>query len=263
MPALRELQRALGAAIADAGQTPAAAPLFRGAPNAIPERLAVYRGNVFGNCLNALAAAYPIVCKIVGTEFFDATARAYVRAHPSASGDLNEYGAALAEFLVAFQHTRDLPYLPDVARMEWLAHRAYYAADSAPFDPARLAGLPSDRWAALRPVLAPACALLVSDWPLAHLWTVHQDGYAGELDVDLDAGPDRILVHRPRWKAEVRALAAGDYRFLAAAQAGATLGDALEAAVSDDSGFDPAGVLARWLEAGVVVDFAEPGEKRE
>jgi hypothetical protein len=262
MPALHELQRALGGAIADGGRTAAAAPLFRGPAEAVPARLAAYRGNVFGNCANALAAAYPIVRKIVGKEFFEATAREYARAHPSTSGDLNEYGDALPAFLAVFPHTRDLPYLPDVARMEWLAHRAYYAADAAPFDPTRLAGLPPERWIALRPLLAPGCALLASDWPLARIWTVHQDDYAGEFDIDLDAGPDRILVHRPRWTAAVRAIGAGDHRFLAAALENARLGDALEAAAAADSAFEPAAALARWVEAGVIVDLVEPPEKR-
>jgi len=261
MPALRELQHGLGAAIADAAQAAAAAPLFRIAPDRLSARLAVYRGNAYGNWINALAGAYPIVRRIVGAEFFEATARAYARACPSTSGDLNEYGAALPEFLAAFPHTQDLPYLPDVAAMEWLAHRAYYAADAAPFDPARLAGVPPQRWAALRLALAPACALLASDWPLARLWTVHQDDYRGPIDVDLAAGPDRVLVHRPRWRADVWSIGCGDYRFLAEARNGATLGDALEAAAGEaDAGFDPARALARWFEAGVVVDLAEREE---
>ena len=261
MPALRELQHELGAAIADAARTATAAPLFRGSPDAVPARLAVYRGNAYGNWINALAGAYPIVRKIVGVEFFEAAAREYARSHASTSGDLNGYGAAMPAFLAGFAHTQDLPYLPDVARMEWLAHRAYYAADAVPFDPARLTGLPPERWIGLRPVLAPACALLASDWPLARIWAVHQDGYAGAIDVDLGAGPDRVLVHRPRWRAEVRSIGPGDYRFLAAARDGATLAGALEAAVAaGDSAFDPAGALARWVAAGVLVDLAEPEE---
>ena len=97
-------------------------------------------------------------------------------------------GERLAAFVAAFPHTQDLPYLPDVARMEWLAHRAYYAADGTAFDPARLAGVPPSRWIDLRPALAPACALLESDWPLARIWTVHQDDFAGAIDVALGAG---------------------------------------------------------------------------
>ena len=211
--------------------------------------LAVYRGNAFGNWAQALAGAYPIVRKIVGEEFFEGLARAYARAHPSASGDLNEYGAALAEFVAVFPHTQDLPYLPDVARMEWLAHRAYYAADAKPFD---FEILKTSSPETLRLALAPACTLLASDWPLARIWTVHQDDYEGEIDVDLGSGPDRILVYRPKWRAQVRSLAPGDYRFLDSARQAKSLGEALEAALAEDPGFAPSLALAGWVDAGVI-----------
>jgi uncharacterized protein len=211
-----------------------------------PPGMAVYRGNVFGNWAQALESAYPIVRKIVGEEFFRGLAREYARLHPSASGDLNEYGAQLAGFVAEFPHTQDLPYLPDVARMEWLAHRAYYAADAEPF------GFGTVNESSCL-ALAPACALIVSDWPLARIWTVHQDDYQGEIDVDLGSGPDRILVHRPKWRAQVRSLAPGDYRFLDMARQGKTLGEALEAAAAEDPGFDPALALAGWVDAGAVI----------
>ncbi len=142
MPSLLEAQRQFSAALLGAGG---------------PSRMAVYRANAFGNWAAALAGAYPMVQRIVGTDCFAALARAYAVQHPSVSGDLHEYGAELAPFLDGHAGVRDLPYLADVARMEWLAHLAYYAADPAPFDFSR----PTD----VR--LAPACSLLRSDWPLA------------------------------------------------------------------------------------------------
>jgi hypothetical protein len=210
-----------------------------------PEGMAAYRGNVLGNWSRALAGAYPVVRKIVGEEFFRALAREYARVHPSRSGDLNEYGERFADFVAAFEHTRDLPYLPDVARMEWLAHRAHYAPDPAPFT---LEGLGESS----RLRLTPPCALLASDWPLGSIWTVHQDDYEGEINVDLRAGPDRILVHRPRWRVLVRSLAPGEHRFLQAAARGETLGDALEAALAEDAEFQPSLALAGWVDAGVI-----------
>jgi hypothetical protein len=207
--------------------------------------MTVYRANVFGNWSQALAGAYPIVRKIVGEEFFEGMTREYARAHPSTSGDLNEYGAQLAEFVTGFPHTQDLPYLPDVARMEWLAHRAYYAADPGPLELGAV-----DGHSRLR--LTPACALLASGWPLGRIWTVHQDDYEGEIDVDLASGPDRILVHRPRWRCLVRSLASGDYRFLLSAARGEALGDALEAATAEDRDFQPSLALAGWVDAGVI-----------
>ncbi|OGA16241.1 MAG: hypothetical protein A3H32_07710 [Betaproteobacteria bacterium RIFCSPLOWO2_02_FULL_63_19] len=252
MPSLHELQARFAAALNDAKQTQPATRLFSGPRAMTLARLAIYRGNVHGNRANALAGAYPIARKIVGDEFFDAMAREYARGHRSRCGDLNEYGEYFPDFVAAFPHTADLPYLPDVVRMEWLAHRAYYAADPAPFDASALAGLPTERYGGLRPRLAGGCALLESAWPLGRIWTLHQDDYGGAFEIDLDAGPDRVLIHRPAWRVQVCSLAPGDFRFLESASCGATLDDAFEAAAAADADFDLSRALTRWIDARVI-----------
>jgi hypothetical protein len=239
MRSLPELQHAL--AIAVLGREPD-----------VPWGIAAHRNNAFGNWAGALAGAYPIVRKIVGTGFFAALAREYAREYPSTSGDLREYGAHLPSFAAAFPQTQDLPYLPGVARMEWLAHLAHFAPDALPFDVALLAGLRVDSCAALRPRLVPGRALLESDWPLARIWEVHQDDYRGTVTVEFGLGPYRVLIHRPRWRVEVSPLSAGDYRFLDGACRGEPLGELLEAAVLIDPAFDPSVVLARWVSLGVL-----------
>jgi hypothetical protein len=182
-----------------------------------------------------------VVRKIVGEAFFAAVARNHARTHPSRSGDLNEYGASLAQFLESDPEVQDLPYLPEVARLEWLVHRAYFAADTARFDLSRPTQVR----------LAPACALVESDWPVASIWEAHQEGGRPEL-VNLAAGPGRALVHRPDWRVEVTALRPGDFRFLECLQAGEPLGAALEAAVSEDAAFVPHLALSTWVHAGVL-----------
>jgi hypothetical protein len=229
----------------------------RSVSTAAHARYAVYRGNVRASCAKALAAAYPIVRKIVGEAFFDALAARFIDECPSRSGDLNRYGAEMAGFLERFGEVQDLPYLPDVARMEWCAHGVYFDADTPAFDGGRLAALAAHA-ERLVVELAPSCRLLRSAWPLARLWAVHQDDYAGPIEVDLQAGADRVLVYRPRWRAEVRSLARPDFAFLEACSRGARLGDALDAACAADPLFDPSTVLARWIGARVVaaVDVA-------
>jgi uncharacterized protein len=214
-------------------------------------RYAVYRGNVRANCGKALAGAYPIVRKIVGDSFFEALAARFIAEHPSASGDLNQYGAEMAAFLGVFEPVLDLPYLADVARMEWLAHRAYFAGDTADFHAQRLAALAGEA-ERLYATLAASCGLLASDWPLGRIWTVHQDDYSGSVDVDLCRGGERILVHRPHWGCLVQALAPGDFAFLSSCAAGAELGCALEAACAADADFQPGQALARWIDARVI-----------
>ena len=239
MPSLREAQRAFAGALLERSR----------------ERswgMSVYRGNAIGNWSGALANAYPIVRKIVGVEFFDAMVRAYAFEHPSRSGDLNEYGGHLPDFVAAYPDTQDLPYLPDVARMEWLAHLSHYAPDALPFDAAALAKLRPENYAALRPSLAPGSALMKSHWPLGRIWTVHQDDYMGDPAVDLSTGVDWILLHRPRWRVEVLSIALGDYRLLACASRDEPLGELLEAVLTLDPSFDPSSALARWVHAGVL-----------
>jgi len=230
---------------------------FAGDAQLVRRRFGLYRGNVRANVGRALAAAYPVVRQLVGDEFFDALGREYARAQPSTGGDLNAFGHAFAAFLADFPHVADLPYLPDVARLEWLAHCAHFAADAAPCDAGQLAAIPPERCAALVPRLHPACALMASPYPVATIWRVHQPEHAGEIAVDLDAGGERVLVYRPRWRVAVAALDAGAAAFLGAAARGMALGAALDAAYAADRTFAPDGALARFVADAVIVDFVE------
>jgi uncharacterized protein len=254
-PETQTLQRGFVAAIGDASRSDVILPALRGDAERMRGRLAVYRGNTRANWLKALRGAYPIVAQLVGDEFFAGLAREYGRAHPSTSGDLNEFGDGLANFVDAFAPAQSLPYLPDVARMEWLAHSAYYAANAPVYDLSRLAALAEADYAALCCVPAPAVAVLASRWPLARIWAAHQTDFAGDIAVDLEAGPDWVLIHRPQFKVVVSALTAGEFAFLRACVRGATLAPALAAATAAGDGFDLGAALAGWARESVIADF--------
>ncbi len=219
------------------------------------KRLAIYRANIAANATGALAAIYPIVRTLVGAEFFAGLAQAYSAAHPSASGDLNELGAQLADFLPAFAPAQSLPYLPDVARLEWLVHRAHYAADHAPLDVTALADFAEDDYARLTITLHPAVGVLSSAYPLFRIWEVHQDDYRGDLAVDLGGGGEHVVVYRPQFRAAVARLSTGEAVFLAAVARGALLGTALADALNHDPHFNFAASLQNWARANIVVDL--------
>ena len=127
----------------------ATVPAERGA-----ERLAIYRRAVFANYRNALGATYPVVKKLVGEPFFHAAVDAFVLAHPSVSGDLNVYGGEFGAFLAGYGPAAALPYLPDVARLEWAMDEASRAADDDASPDAVLAA-----FAAVTPERLPALRL--------------------------------------------------------------------------------------------------------
>ncbi len=231
---------------------------FAGDDATVRRRLGIYRGNVQANAHKALRAAYPIVARIVGDEFFAGLSNAFAAAVPSASGDLNEYGAEFAAFIASFEPASALAYLPDVAGMEWLVHRAHYAADAPPLDLSRLADVAPERYGDLRFRIAPGVALRESRWPIARIWEVHQPGFGDEFSVDLDAGPERALVLRPRFRVQVRALSPGAFAFLRACDAGDALADAVARAQATEPAWRPDAELPRLVADRVLVDFALP-----
>jgi len=226
------------------------AHLFRGDPARIERRFGLYRGNLTGVWDKALGAAYPVLRQLVGDPFFTALARAYGRAYASTSGDVNAFGAALPAFLDDFPHTQDHPYFPALARLEWSVHTAHYATDTAALDPARLAELDPARLDTLMLALRPGARLFQSTWAVGAIWQAHQHDAPGALDGPLDT-PSHLLVHRPRWRVEVRTLDRGAFAALSAIDAGQPLGAALETGLIADQHLDPEMLISDWLTLGL------------
>ena len=260
MPSLREVQRGFAAATM-LGDTGALAGLGIVAGALDPAaRIAIYRNNALGNYRKTLAATYPVVQRLVGAPFFNAAIDAFVRAHPSPRGDVNRYGGELARFLAAYPAARELPYLPDVARLEWAIDQANIAADAPPFDPAALRAVPEDALGELRFVLHPSAQFVVSDYPIFHIWQVNQPGHAGDDRVDLGEGGDMLLVRRAADGVLIERLAAGEHAFLAALAGNRSLNDATGRASGVEPSFDLAGALRRHVTAGSLVAFLPPSD---
>ena len=97
---------------------------------------------------------------------------------------------SLADFLAACTHTQGLPYLPDLARLEWAVHEAEIAADAN---------------GASALLYAPGTRVLASPYPIADLWLAHQDGAALAPEA-IDWRAQGALVHRDGYAVRVAAL---------------------------------------------------------
>jgi hypothetical protein len=252
-PSLRELQQAFaGAVLQDA-----TAVLTHVRDGAFPaaRRMQVYRNNTLANLTEALAACYPVVRRLVGNGYFDYAADGYIRRHPPASGNLHDFGAAFADFLAALESTRALPYLADVARLEWAWQRAYHAADACALSGEALAAVKPDKYENLVFRLHPSAQLLDSPFPCLRIWNVNQPDYRGADVVDLNEGAQRLLVIRRRLDIQIEPLGLGEHRLLQAFAAARTLGAANESAAAADPAFDLGTVLNRHVAAGTLVGF--------
>jgi len=256
MSELLACQRAVAAVLRDGPESTQANRWLAGDAALLSQRLAIYRANGAATAIKALTASCPVLLQVVGDEFFGGLARAYLRARPSTSGNLHEFGRGFADFLAEFPHARSLPYLSDLARLEWLVHEAYGAADVTPWDPAGVAAVAPELQGRLRFEWAAGTALMHSDFPIANIWTIHQAGYAGEFAVDWSAA-ERALVAREGLAVRVYAVTAGDAAFMAVALAGGTLDDAATAALGADPAFDLGALLARAIASNLICGIVD------
>jgi hypothetical protein len=101
------------------GRYGAIAAAVRPGPLAAGEVLAIHRNTALHGLVNALRLGHPTVDALVGRDFFDQAAREFVEAHPPSSAWLTGYGEGLAGFLEGYGPASDLPYLGDVARLDF------------------------------------------------------------------------------------------------------------------------------------------------
>jgi hypothetical protein len=253
MPSLRELQQDFADAVLG---PPGLSPAFAASSSDTgAERLAIYRNALFANYRGALSATYPVVKRLTDAPFFHAAVDAFAHAHPSTSGDLNLYGDAFARFLAAYPPAAQLPYLPDVARLEWAIDEAQRTPDAPRVPEAVLAALsiaPAQRLPALELPLEPSCRLIRSTYPILHLWQVNQPDYQGDTRVSLDEGADRLLVRRDADGISLQRLAAGEFAWLAALADASTLAAAIDAAQAADPDFDLGSTLRAHIQAGTI-----------
>ncbi|MBD1559635.1 DUF2063 domain-containing protein [Vibrio sp. S9_S30] len=101
------------------------------------ERLQIYRNNFVIGLSEVMEATYPKVLALVGEECFQQLARRHVLTHPLTEGDVSGYGEGFADTIRQFDPViATVPYLPDMADMEWkldLSDMALSLAEEKPY----------------------------------------------------------------------------------------------------------------------------------
>jgi hypothetical protein len=263
MPGLADLQREFAAALRDPRRPP---PVQVRGPGFTPDvrRFDVHRNNMTVSLVEALEASYPAVRRLVGEEYFSAVAREFVREHPPRSPVLLHYGSGFGDFLEAFPSAVGVPYLGDVARLEWARVVALHAADAEPDALTSLAGIPERDLEGLLLRLHPSLTLVSSRWPVASLWRACCEA-VGSDEVRMDE-PQQVAVLRPAWQVTMHTLPAGCAGFARLLQRGLGLGEAAtrltQGAGERHPDFDLADALGRLFGMGAVAAMDLPPQHR-
>jgi Putative DNA-binding domain len=228
---LLEFQRDFAAAIA----APADGPMR------------VYCNTVLSGCVEALRANYPLVARLLGDEMFDAVAAGFAAACPPRQPILALYGDSFADWIEVQSWAADVPYLPDLARIERMYIEALFAADCRAMTMYDVAG--QKDWEALHLRLHPGTCF---DWlttPALSIWLAQREGIDGNLQFDWRA--EGVLVTRPELEVQTVALDRAGHRFLFGIRAGESIGDAAIATANLYPETDIGSLFTSFVNAGV------------
>jgi len=210
------------------------------------KRFDVYRNNVAVSLTEALETAFPVIHKLVGTDFFRAMAGVYLRSHPPTSPLMMFYGEAMPDFLTGFAPAQSVPYLPDVARLELALRHSYHAADSTPIAPDALAQIAPDALPDVIFAFAPSVHVIPSRYPLHSIWVANTTG--GDIAKTAQA----CLVTRPEFDPAADPLSPEQAAVMQSLITGTPLGQALHAG---GAGFDLGPLLGLLLTRNALISL--------
>ena len=201
-----------------------------------PERLAIYRNNFLIGLGEALKANFPVTLQLLGTDFFEQTARRFVLSHPPQRPCLFEYGAGFADYLRDLPPLATRPYIVDMARFEFARVAAYNAPAEPAITPETLIGLSPEQLEAL-PIRRARHALIVAvRAPVLALWQAHQAAEPDFAAIDMTPKSYVLLVCRPDQTLMYQELELSASAFLLAAEHETSLGIAAAQCGAIDDG---------------------------
>jgi hypothetical protein len=212
--------------------------------------MAVYRNTVIHGAVEALRANYPVVEQIIGDEMFEHVAVDFAATCPPRHPVLAGYGAEFADWLTHQNWIADLPYLPDVARVDRLHLDCLLAPDEEPLSResiARINRLPNG---SLR--LHPAARFTWLSTPAMTIWLAHQGPVPSEIAPEwksegaLFARPTPFVIHSPR-------IGPAAHRMLSGTRLGETLSACISAASRLYPNEDCTAVFASLVNLGAFV----------
>jgi hypothetical protein len=189
--------------------------------------IAVYRNTVFHGAVEALRANFPVVDQILGAEMFEHVAVDFVSTCPPRVPVLALYGAEFADWLTHQEWVGDLPYLPDVARVDRLHVESLLSADREPASPEEAMRACSGTSRSL--LLHPAIRFSWLSTPAMSIWLAHQGPVPSRIAPEwkpegaLFARPSPFVIHAPR-------IGPAAHRILSGMRFGETLGTSMASA---------------------------------
>ena len=251
MSSLRDLQNRFGEFLSGSGELDAGC--FTDAR--LAQNASIHRNNVNHAHAAALAANFPAVRSLLGEQCFDVMAALYCSTTPTTCAVLAEYGGDVPAFIEGRTEFAELPFLSDVARLEWAANLSLHAACDKSLTPEGLALLaqPAGTDADVHLTPVSSLQLLATPYPAEAIRRAAIENDADRLS-RIAAAPQWLATYRTLAGLRIESLTSGEFSLLSSLGRSSRLSPAFAEALAVDPALQLPETIGRFLQLGLLAE---------
>jgi hypothetical protein len=152
-------------------------------PFTVPQLMSLYRNNFYISLSEYLLNCFPTVEALVGEAFFSQLAKAFILKCPLECASVEFYGAGFSEFIAGCEQAYSVPYLADIAQLDWAFDQAKSVVVFDDFPFAQLQLLNEHQQLRLYFQLQPKLKLMASNFPALSIWQGVKKGNLDNIDM--------------------------------------------------------------------------------
>ena len=160
----------------------------------IETRLKIYQTNFILSLTESLRTIYPVVERLVGEEFFIFLSKSYIKKYPPKKPNLNIYGNQMANLISDSEECKNVPYLSDIAKLEWARHIAYFSKDVESLSIKVLETIPKKNLEQITLTIHPSATLIKSKFTIFHIWELKQEENSDFSDINIYDNEHGIVI---------------------------------------------------------------------
>jgi len=220
------------------------------------KRLEVYREGYLARTKEALKEVYETLEHVMGDAAFTQVAEEYAQAFPSEDYNLNHKGRHLSQYFNQTKRFKDLPFLSDLAALEWSIATAFHAPHEPVLDSFRFTQFSPDEWERLLIHFQSSVFVQSSQWPIVDIWKARKTPVK-DIKLNLSHHPQQALIHRQEDDQVVcEEMSLVEFQILERLLAGSSLGEVFES-LEDQPDIDSFSIdqtFAKWMGQRLITD---------
>lgn len=211
----------------------------------------IYHRTYVARLTDTLRKTYPALAWVLGDNFFNEISRKYIESQPSVTYNLADYGESFADFIQETSAAKGIPFLPDLARFEWLYKDVQQARTQESLPPETVQELLNSDDVKMH--MIDAMALFESDFAIYDIWKYrHQPAYMFE-EVNWSK-PQCLLIHKKKQQVQVQELQPVEGQVIYALAEGRTVSEALAPHANALSPEKIAHLFEMMMQSGIIED---------